>query len=40
MLFDETPKERREDLYDREKEIEELKRSIGRPSILLTGIRL
>ncbi|WP_288104695.1 ATP-binding protein, partial [Thermofilum sp.] len=39
MLFDERPKERREDLYDREKEIEELKRSIGRPLILLTGIR-
>jgi AAA+ ATPase superfamily predicted ATPase len=39
LLFDERPKERREDLYDREKEIEELKRSIGRPLILLTGIR-
>jgi AAA+ ATPase superfamily predicted ATPase len=39
LLFDERPKERREDLYDREREVEELKRSIGRPLILLTGIR-
>ncbi len=39
MLFDERPKERREDLYDREKELEEIKKNIGRPLIILTGIR-
>ncbi len=39
MLFDERPKERREDLYDRERELEEIKKSIGRPLIVLTGIR-
>jgi AAA+ ATPase superfamily predicted ATPase len=39
MLFDERPKERREDLYNREKELDEIKRSIGRPLVLITGIR-
>ena len=39
MLFDERPKYRREDLYDREREVEEIKRSIGNPLILITGIR-
>ena len=39
MLFDERPKERREDLYDRERELEEIKGNIGRPLIILTGIR-
>ncbi len=39
MLFDERPKERREDLYNREVEIEKIKESIGRPLILVTGIR-
>jgi AAA+ ATPase superfamily predicted ATPase len=40
MLFDPRPKERREDLFDREKEIEELKESISRqPMTLLLGIR-
>ncbi len=39
MLFDERPKERREDLYDRERELEDLKKNIGRPLIVLTGIR-
>ncbi len=39
MLFDERPKEKREDLYDREKELEEIKKNIGRPLIILTGIR-
>ncbi|MGB9631551.1 MAG: AAA family ATPase [Candidatus Methanodesulfokora sp.] len=39
MLFDERPKEKREDLYDREKELEEIKKSLGRPLVLLTGIR-
>ncbi|MGC8933410.1 MAG: hypothetical protein ACP5LQ_09040 [Candidatus Methanodesulfokora sp.] len=37
MLFDERPKEKREDLYDREKELEEIKKSLGRPLVLLTG---
>jgi AAA+ ATPase superfamily predicted ATPase len=39
VLFDERPKERREDLYDREREIDEIKRNVGRPLILITGIR-
>jgi AAA+ ATPase superfamily predicted ATPase len=39
MLFDERPKETRQDLYDREEELEELKRIIGKPIIVLTGMR-
>jgi len=40
MLFDPRPKERREDLFDREKEIEELKESISKqPMTLLLGMR-
>ena len=41
MLFDERPKHRREDLYDREEELEEIKEGVaeGRPLILITGIR-
>ncbi len=39
MLFDERPKTRKEDLYDRDKEVEELKGNVGRPLIILTGIR-
>lgn len=39
VLFDERPKERREDLYDRERELEEIKKSLGRPLVLITGIR-
>lgn len=29
MLFDERPKENRKDLYDRERELEELKKAMG-----------
>ncbi|MEM2185006.1 MAG: hypothetical protein QXO99_07030 [Candidatus Methanomethylicia archaeon] len=39
MLFDERPKENRRDLYDRERELEELKKAMGKPIILLTGMR-
>lgn len=40
MLFDPRPKERREDLFDREEEIEKLKKSISnQPMTLLLGIR-
>ncbi len=39
MFFDERPKERREDLFDREEEVEAIKGGIGRPMIVLTGIR-
>jgi len=39
MLFDERPKESKEDLYDREGEMEELKRAIDRPLVVLRGIR-
>jgi len=39
MLFDERPKESKEDLYDREGEIDELKRAIDRPLVVLRGIR-
>ncbi|QGA69052.1 AAA family ATPase [Sulfolobus sp. E11-6] len=39
MLFDERPKENREDLFDREKEIKEIMSNINRPLILITGVR-
>ena len=39
MLFDERPKTKREDLFDREKELEELRKNLNRPFILLTGVR-
>ena len=39
MLFDERPKSRRADLYDRERELNDLLRGIGRPLVLLLGIR-
>jgi AAA+ ATPase superfamily predicted ATPase len=39
MLFDDRPKEERKALFDREKEIEELKKSLRHPIIVLTGIR-
>jgi len=39
LLFDERPKAKRQDLFDREKELEELSRNINRPLILLTGVR-
>lgn len=39
LLFDERPKSTREDLFDREAEIEDLKRNINRPLIVLKGIR-
>jgi AAA+ ATPase superfamily predicted ATPase len=39
MLFDERPKETLQDFYNREKELEELKRAIGRPIIVLAGGR-
>jgi len=40
MLFDERPKETLQDFYDRKKELEELKRAIGKPIIVLTGMRM
>ncbi len=41
MYFDERPKSRREDLYDRERELEEMLASIEsrKPLIVLKGIR-
>ncbi|BCU68146.1 hypothetical protein HS7_15830 [Sulfolobales archaeon HS-7] len=39
MLFDERPKERKEDLFDREKEVSALVRNIRRPLIVITGVR-
>lgn len=39
MLFDERPKESRKELFDREKEIEELKKATKHPLVVLTGIR-
>ena len=41
MLFDERPKARREDLFDRVKEVSEVIDAIdkGRPIIVLSGIR-
>jgi AAA+ ATPase superfamily predicted ATPase len=41
LLFDERPKETRSDLFDKERELEELKAAIdaGRPLVVLSGIR-
>jgi len=40
VLFDLRPKQRREDIFDRKKEFEELERSISTyPMTLLLGIR-
>ncbi len=39
MLFDERPKEKREELFDRERELEEIKKAVKRPLVVLTGIR-
>ncbi|AWR96228.1 AAA family ATPase [Acidianus sulfidivorans JP7] len=39
MLFDERPKTKREDLFDRKEELNELEKNIDKPLILLTGIR-
>ncbi len=39
MYFDIRPKERREDLFDREEEIEKIKRSMDKPLIVVSGIR-
>jgi AAA+ ATPase superfamily predicted ATPase len=40
MLFDLRSKETREELYDREKELDELKHAIEKPMILITGMRM
>lgn len=39
MLFDERPKERREDLFDRDNEILTIKNNIRRPLIVISGVR-
>jgi len=39
VLFDERPKSRKMDLYDRERELMDLEANVGRPLIILTGIR-
>jgi len=39
MYFDERPKSKREDLFNREKELSQIKNSIGRPLIVITGVR-
>jgi AAA+ ATPase superfamily predicted ATPase len=39
VLFDERPKDNRRDLFDREKELDQLKSNIDRPLLLVTGIR-
>ncbi len=39
MLFDERPKRTREELFDREREIEEIEKNINRPLLVITGIR-
>ncbi|MGC9047576.1 MAG: AAA family ATPase [Caldisphaera sp.] len=39
MLFDERPKTERKDLFDREKELNELISNSHRPLVLLTGVR-
>jgi len=39
MLFDPRPKVKREDLFDRERELEDLYKNIDKPIIVLTGIR-
>ena len=37
MLFDERPKESGEELFDREREIEEIKKAVGPPLVILTS---
>ncbi|MCX8182734.1 MAG: hypothetical protein N3D12_06415 [Candidatus Methanomethyliaceae archaeon] len=39
MLFDERPKEAKEDLYDREEELEQLRKLASKPLVLLTRMR-
>jgi AAA+ ATPase superfamily predicted ATPase len=39
LLFDERPKTRREELFDREAEIEEIKNNVNRPLLVISGIR-
>jgi len=39
LLFDERPKARREDLFDREREVEEIINNIKRPLLLISGVR-
>ncbi|TDA31867.1 MAG: hypothetical protein DSO04_03205, partial [Hadesarchaea archaeon] len=39
MLFDDRPKEDRKALFDREKEVNELKKSLKHPITVVTGIR-
>ena len=39
MYFDARPKESREDLYDREEELQALRSSLSEPIVLLTGVR-
>jgi len=39
VLFDERPKVNRSDLFDRERELNELKEKLDKPLLLLTGIR-
>jgi len=39
MLFDPRPKRRRDDLFNREKEIEKLHNFVNDPITILTGIR-
>jgi len=39
LLFDERPKISRKELFDREKEIEEIKSNINRPLLIISGIR-
>ncbi|ESQ24291.1 MAG: putative ATPase (AAA+ superfamily) [uncultured Acidilobus sp. JCHS] len=39
MLFDERPKERREDLFDREAELAAIMDNINRPLLVLSGVR-
>ncbi len=39
MLFDERPKTRRQELFDRDVEIEKIKSNINRPLLVISGIR-
>jgi AAA+ ATPase superfamily predicted ATPase len=39
VLFDERPKVNRKELFDREKEIEEIISNLNRPLLIITGIR-
>ena len=39
MLFDPRPKRRREDLFDRERELKELMDNVDVPLIVVTGVR-